>query len=670
ALIADLLLDESEIATSTSLTPEQKKSKVTASYIRAASNGDIAKVKELVDGKWKEYVDLDGRDEDGTTALVYAACFGHTHVAMVVLEAGAKVDECDQNGWTPLMWACSNGHSDMARILISFGASKTSKSHNGRSVKDFVRRNKSIVDILESESESEDGDKAGEEGGSVKSERSGRSGRSGSFGSEEGESAAGSVAGSGTAGARKPVDLDDETFNPPFDYTSCPFNQMLVFDENTITHILHIAIVQVRPARGTSAPHQPLAANILFLCARFAHWYNSKELLDLLFERAVEGICEVVRAGRDDSHLLAWWISNCTQLLYYLKKDSGLCISSIQMQFTLSELIHELYQLFLHTVETHLTPILDAALIVHVSDEEGKSKKNVKLENVISGFFGRRKSVLAKKSMAALLHPIRTKKPVKPIPVPAQQKPPAYTVTPRTVAAILTATVRVLQSCSVHPDIINTLFQQIMWFVNCQVFNRVMTTRAYCCRSKAAMIRINLAAVEEWVRDHEVDILPLSPTAARSADPDPTHTLFHLRPTLHLLQFLQILTSIPDLPSFLTTLKSCDAITMPQVRAACTSYRYEVGEPSVSGEVEDYILGVCEEMVDRERERLDFGGDEEGGGFASGVDDEEGGVGRDIFAELLDGEYLLPFCVPQEGGDGVWPGPRAPFVHDEVMALL
>ena len=68
---------------------------------------------------------------------------------------------------------------------------------------------------------------------------------------------------------------------------------MLVFDEGSIDHILEVAIVRIRPARGTHA--LPVPANILFLCARFAHYYNGPELLETFFEKAVDKICEVIR---------------------------------------------------------------------------------------------------------------------------------------------------------------------------------------------------------------------------------------------------------------------------------------------------------------------------------------------------------------------------------------
>ena len=43
--------------------------------------------------------------------------------------------------------------------------------------------------------------------------------------------------------------------------------------------------------------------------------------------------------------LLSFWISNCTLLLYYLKKDAGLAIATVEYQLRISELLHEIYVL-------------------------------------------------------------------------------------------------------------------------------------------------------------------------------------------------------------------------------------------------------------------------------------------------------------------------------------
>ncbi|KAJ1558916.1 hypothetical protein HK096_005506, partial [Nowakowskiella sp. JEL0078] len=135
-----------------SLSTEEKRTKISKLFIRSASNGDVAQVREFLE-EFEKWVDIDSQDVDGTTALVYASCFGHSDVAYLLLEHNAKPDERDKHGWTPLMWAVSNGHEQVARILIEGGASREARSKRGRTIKDLVGRNGSseMVRLLDYE---------------------------------------------------------------------------------------------------------------------------------------------------------------------------------------------------------------------------------------------------------------------------------------------------------------------------------------------------------------------------------------------------------------------------------------------------------------------------------------------------------------------------------------
>ena len=51
----------------------------------------------------------------------YACESGHTHVAEILLNAGAHIDEAENEGRTPLMKASRVGHICTVRYLISKG---------------------------------------------------------------------------------------------------------------------------------------------------------------------------------------------------------------------------------------------------------------------------------------------------------------------------------------------------------------------------------------------------------------------------------------------------------------------------------------------------------------------------------------------------------------------
>lgn len=80
--------------------PEQDENdphkKWTTLFLRTASNGDLVKLKDmLADEKIRSFIDINARDSDGTPSLIYAACFGKTEIARVLIEAGAQIDAQD-----------------------------------------------------------------------------------------------------------------------------------------------------------------------------------------------------------------------------------------------------------------------------------------------------------------------------------------------------------------------------------------------------------------------------------------------------------------------------------------------------------------------------------------------------------------------------------------------
>lgn len=75
------LEDEETIANNEKLSDSEKKEMLQKILTMAASNGDVDKVKKLLEGSSKSLVDVNASDEDGTPPLIYASCF----VSQVVL---------------------------------------------------------------------------------------------------------------------------------------------------------------------------------------------------------------------------------------------------------------------------------------------------------------------------------------------------------------------------------------------------------------------------------------------------------------------------------------------------------------------------------------------------------------------------------------------------------
>lgn len=69
------LADDDAITNDQRLSEEEKKTLLQRSLNMAASNGDVDKVKKLLEGNAKALVDVNAPDEDGTPPLIYASCF-------------------------------------------------------------------------------------------------------------------------------------------------------------------------------------------------------------------------------------------------------------------------------------------------------------------------------------------------------------------------------------------------------------------------------------------------------------------------------------------------------------------------------------------------------------------------------------------------------------------
>ena len=162
--------DEETIATDEKLSGTEKKDILQRSLNMAASNGDVERVRKLVQGKAKDYVDVNLPDEEGTVPLIYASCFvcnpfpgycclfnaftaadwiqGHQDVVSALLNAGANVDQQDRNQWSALMWAMTNRHKTIAKILLDHGASPDIKSSSGGTAFDFAQPGSEISEYL------------------------------------------------------------------------------------------------------------------------------------------------------------------------------------------------------------------------------------------------------------------------------------------------------------------------------------------------------------------------------------------------------------------------------------------------------------------------------------------------------------------------------------------
>lgn len=82
-------------------TNDKKEKKLSEILGRAASHGDIHTVRQIImDERLRPYLNLDASDDeenDGSTPLIYASCFGKLDIVKYLLQVGAKVDVQDKS---------------------------------------------------------------------------------------------------------------------------------------------------------------------------------------------------------------------------------------------------------------------------------------------------------------------------------------------------------------------------------------------------------------------------------------------------------------------------------------------------------------------------------------------------------------------------------------------
>jgi ankyrin repeat protein len=92
----------------------------------AAGEGNIEAVKQHIAAG----TDVDAKTR-GETPLLWAARFGQSQVAELLIAEGADVNAKNVVGQTPLHWAAMAGHKEIIELLIAAGADVNAKTKRG-----------------------------------------------------------------------------------------------------------------------------------------------------------------------------------------------------------------------------------------------------------------------------------------------------------------------------------------------------------------------------------------------------------------------------------------------------------------------------------------------------------------------------------------------------------
>jgi len=139
---------EDAILNSDTLTDVEKRRTLQDLLAMAASNGEIDRVRRLLTGPARDFVEVNAPDAEGNVPIIYASCFGHTEVVKMLVEHKADIDKRDYASWSSLMWAITNGHKEIVKYLLDHGASPDVKTASGRTAFDFVAPDSDMSEYL------------------------------------------------------------------------------------------------------------------------------------------------------------------------------------------------------------------------------------------------------------------------------------------------------------------------------------------------------------------------------------------------------------------------------------------------------------------------------------------------------------------------------------------
>lgn len=362
---------------------------------------------------------------------------------------------------------------------------------------------------------------------------------------------------------------------------------MFVFQDHELERILDMIITNMTPQRSPS--QKPVPANLLFLSARYAHYHASPELLAILLTSATEKINDVVERHQWDMTMQAFWLSNATLLLHYLKKDAELVEATVQFQLHLAELINEIFVLIIRDAERRMNKVLDAAMLDH---ETIPGLEDIAFQNEWKLF--------------------RKKKAGAPEPAEKRFRPPSprrrAQVSPRNITSLLSSTLFVLDLYDVHSVIMTQILSQLLYWLSAELFNRIMSTRRYLARTKAMQIRMNVSTLEDWARTNNRQPEHYENGSLTSTGETTVNAARrHLAPVIQLLQWLQCFSSLgDDHESLVTTLLQLQQLAPIQLLHAVKSYRPEVGEKGLTKQAMKFLLDLQRDpdILFREQQRL------------------------------------------------------------------
>ncbi len=109
---------------------------LTKRLCKAAKEGDVDKIAQLL----IQGANPNAKNKNGSTALCFAARFGHLEICTILLDAGA-LQEANDTGTDPLMFAAAAGHVNIIKLLLAANANVQARNKDNVNALEFAAVN-------------------------------------------------------------------------------------------------------------------------------------------------------------------------------------------------------------------------------------------------------------------------------------------------------------------------------------------------------------------------------------------------------------------------------------------------------------------------------------------------------------------------------------------------
>ncbi|RKP32431.1 hypothetical protein METBISCDRAFT_25668 [Metschnikowia bicuspidata] len=421
---------------------------------------------------------------------------------------------------------------------------------------------------------------------------------------------------------------DELDFLPFFDYTKALPGQYIKYTDSDVASL--IDYIFAMRLKSHALQHDARApAAVVFQLMHYSHdKARTNELTAFLFECFVSRIRSVTNtksgvvssqtdpaAGTGDIVLLSYWLA-VAQFLHLHLTRAGVYKRHPDFLQTLISITQGLIGAISFSINNRLDILVDDCVLDYTTLVDVATTNYAKDWN----FLKLKRTPNSYDDILDMLYP------------PSEEE--LMLPSPHRYLQVLAALDYVLHLHLVHPLLRFQTYSQVFYYINATMFNRVILNTKYCSRVKAVQIRLNVSAIEDWLRSHNspvfkpetlgglarlVDDPRINFSALLSHDdaPNDPHCLgflytslyhigrVHLNPLIELLQWLQVVTGLQDEETFIITIKELESLNYYQLyKVTKKMYRYEVNEPKVPKTLVQGLKKLMEQEGQNQVDRL------------------------------------------------------------------